>query len=99
VAGDKIGLPDQVRRPDRLRAETQVRYRAGARFFGVVHKIALREQVGIFADDFDAVFIGAHRAVGAQAEKQGLPPPGLVEVKFRIIVQAACAPRRRGCRR
>ena len=41
-------------------------------FFRVVHEITLRVAVGGFADDFDAVFIGAYCTITAQTIKQGL---------------------------
>ena len=41
VAADEAGLPDQIRRPDRRRAETQVRDRDRARLLRVVDEVAL----------------------------------------------------------
>ncbi len=43
--------------------------RAG--FMGVVDEIALGVEAGILGDDFDAVFIGADRAIGAEPEEDG----------------------------
>ena len=54
----------------RLRAEAQVRGGHRAGLLGVVNEIALREVVGLFADDLDGVLVRAHRAVGAQAVEQ-----------------------------
>ena len=54
-------------------------------FFRVVNKITLRVAVGSFADDFDAVFIGAHRAITTQTIKQGLESLGLIGNPKRLV--------------
>ena len=43
----------------------------GAGFLGVIDEVALGVEVGVFADDFDGVLVGADGAVGAQAEEDG----------------------------
>ncbi len=91
MAGHEIRLADQIGRADGAGAETKVRHRARARLFGVVHKIPLRIQGGVFADNFDAVFVGAHRAVGAQAEKEGLGNACFIERKIGVVVEVGVA--------
>ena len=67
VAADKIGRADEIGRADRPGSEAQMRDRLRARFVRIVDEIALRVECGIFGDDFDAVLVGADRAVGTQA--------------------------------
>ena len=69
MTGNEIRLADEVRRTDRAWPKAKVADRACPGFLGVVHKISLREQVCVFTDDLDGVFIGTHRAIGAEAEE------------------------------
>ena len=68
MAGDQIGIvvADEVGGADGGGAEAQVRDGDGAGFLRVVDEIALGAQVGVLADDLDAVLVGAHRAIAAQ---------------------------------
>ena len=45
MAGDEIGLLDEVGRADWLPAESQMRYGNRARFFRVVDEISLGEEI------------------------------------------------------
>ena len=49
-----------------------MRHRHRAGFLRVIDKIALRLQVGGFADDLDRILVGRHRAVRAQAPEHGV---------------------------
>ncbi len=71
VAGHEVGLVgfDQVGGVDRLGAEAQVGGGDRAGLLRVVDEVALGEVIGLFADDLDRVLVGAHRAVGAEAEE------------------------------
>ena len=71
VAGDEVGLPDQVRGADRARPEAQVRDRDRARLLRVVDEVPLAEVVRLLGDDLDRVLVGADGAVGAEAEEHG----------------------------
>ena len=70
MAGDEVGLGDQVAGADRLGAEAQVRDGDGAGLLRIVDEVALGEVVGILADDLDGVLVGAHGAVRAQAVEE-----------------------------
>ncbi len=69
VAGDKVGLFDQISRANRFGTEAQVGDSDGAGLLRVVDEVALREVVGLFADDFDRVLVGADCAIGTKAEE------------------------------
>ena len=72
MAGDEVGVIDQVGRTDRLRAETQVRHGDRARLLGVVHEVALGPEVSALTDDLHRRLVRADRAVRPQAEKDRL---------------------------
>ncbi len=65
VAGDEVGVVDQVRRVDRLSAETQVRSGDGPRLLRVVDEVGLGVVVGRLANDLDGVLVRPHGAVRA----------------------------------
>ncbi|OPZ60770.1 MAG: hypothetical protein BWY87_00264 [Deltaproteobacteria bacterium ADurb.Bin510] len=71
-AGHEVGLLDQVGRTDRRLAESQVRNRQAARLLGVIGEVALGVHVGVVADDFDRVLVGAHGAIRAQTVELAL---------------------------
>ena len=50
-------------------AETQMGYRDTAGFFRVVLEVSLRVHVRMVADDFNGIFIGAHRTVRTEAKE------------------------------
>ena len=77
VARYEIGRRDQIGRRDGQVAETQVRRGVTARFLRIVGEIGLAILVGRAADDLDRVFVGTHRAVGAQSEEERLERTGL----------------------
>ena len=82
VQGQEVCLGDQVCGFDRTVTEAQVGNGGGPRFLGVIHEVALHIQVRMLADDLDGILIGAHGAVGAEAEEHG---PRHV-VRFRGII-------------
>src|ERR1019366_1855598 len=67
VTGDEIRRVDEVRRMDGPRTEAQVRNRLGARLMRIVDEVALRMEPCSLSDDLDAVLVGPHRAIRAQA--------------------------------
>ena len=71
VAGDEVGLGDQVAGADRLGAEAQVGGGDGAGLLRIVDEVALGEVVGLFADDLDGVLVRADGAIRAQSVEQG----------------------------
>jgi len=71
VAGHKVGHFHQVGGTDGLFAKPQMGLRNAARLFGVVGEIRLGVKVGVVANDFNGVFVGAHRAVRTQAPEFG----------------------------
>ena len=71
VAGHEVRLLDEVGGADGAGAEAQVGDRDGARLLGVVDEVALGVVLRLLADDLDGVLVGAHRAVGAEAEEDG----------------------------
>ena len=72
VACDEVGRVDQVGRSRGHGAEAQVRDGGPARLLGVVHEVALGEEVRAFADDLHRGVVRADRAVGAEAEEERL---------------------------
>ena len=84
VARHEAGASDQVRRMDGLGAEAQVRDRLRAGLVRIVDEVSLREESLVLADDLDRVLVGAHRAVRAQAEKDGALDGRMIEVERRI---------------
>ena len=86
VAGDEVGLLDEIGLADQFLAESQMRNSNGARLLGVIDKVALGVVVCLFADDLDGVFICAHGSVGAKtvehrAVNTGLNIKGCVNIK------------------
>ncbi len=69
MAGDEIGAGDQIGGTDWLGAKPQVRYCHRSRLLGVIDKVALGVVFGFFADDFDRVLVGPHRAIGPQPKE------------------------------
>ncbi len=71
VAGHEVGVLDEVRGADRVGAEPQVRHGDGAGLLGVVDEVALGPEVGVVADDLDALLVRADGAVAAEAVEDG----------------------------
>ena len=88
VAGDEVGLVDQVRGDDLVLAETQVRNGHGTRFLRVVDKVALGRVVRLGADDLDGVLVGADRTVGTQTVEQGAEHVLALDVEGLVVAQA-----------
>ena len=80
VAGDEVGLLDEVGGADGLGPEAQVRHGDRARLLGVVHEVALGEQVGALADDLDRCLVRADGAVRAESEEHRLDLAGRTRV-------------------
>ncbi len=70
VTGDEVRPGDEVRAAERLGAEAKVADCDRARLLGVIDEIALRPVLGLFANDLDAVLVGAHGAVRPESIKQ-----------------------------
>lgn len=68
--------------------EAQVAYGYAAGFFGVVAVVALGVEVGLLADDFDGVFVGAHGAVGAEAVEEAADCFGVFGVEGGVVGEA-----------
>ncbi len=88
VAGDEVGLVDQVGGDNLVLAETQMAGGDRARFLGVVDKVALGGVVGLGADDLDGVLVGADCAVGAQAVEHGPDDVLALDVEGPVVAQA-----------
>ena len=69
MAGHEVRAVDEVRALDGGLAEAQVAHGEATGLLGVVGEVALSVHVGMVADDLDGVLVGAHGAVGAQAEE------------------------------
>ena len=67
MAGNKVGLMNQIGHADRFFTKAQVRYGYTAGFLGVIGKIPLCIEVRIVTDNFDSRFIGANSTVRAKA--------------------------------
>ena len=76
VAGDVVGLGDEVGRLDGALAEAQVGHGEAAGLLGVVSEVGLGVHVGVVADDLDGLLVGTHGAVGAQTEELALHGAG-----------------------
>ena len=87
MAADEIRLLHEVRRANRPRAEPQVRDGDGARLLRVVHEVALREVLGLLADDLDRVLVGPDGAVGAKAEEDGALDVSRLDVQLHVVVE------------
>ena len=74
MTGDKIRVPvtNEVAGTDLSRSKAQVGYGDCSGLLGVIDEITLRIQVSIVTDDFNAVLVGANRAVTTQAIKNRL---------------------------
>ncbi len=88
VAGDEAGFLDQVGAVDRVGAEPQMRDGARTGLLGVINKVALRVEIRLFADDLDGVLVGAHGAVGAEAEEHGIGDAGMADEERGVQIQA-----------
>ena len=64
--GHKVGLTDEVGALDGFRPKAQMGNSARPGLLGVVDEVALGKVVGLLADDFDGVLVGADSAVGAE---------------------------------
>ena len=67
VAGDEVGIIDEIRHLDRRIAKAQMRYGDAAGFLGIISKISLSIHIGVIADDLDGTLIGADCTVGTEA--------------------------------
>ncbi len=76
MAGDEVGLVDQVGGRDRLRPEAEVGDRDPARLLRVVDEVALGVEVRPLADDLHRGLVRPDRSVGAEAEEERLDLAG-----------------------
>ncbi len=88
VAGDEVGAADEIAGADRLGTEAQVRSRQRAGLLRVVHEVALRVVLRVFADDLDGVLVGADGSVRAQAVEQSANCACIFGGERRIVVDA-----------
>jgi hypothetical protein len=72
MAGDEIGVLDQVMGQNPIRGKAEMRNGHPARFFRIIGKIGLREHVCVLADDFDRFLVCADSPVGADAPEFAL---------------------------
>ena len=72
MAGDEVGVVDEVGGADRLGTEAQVRDGDGPGLLGVVDEVALGVEVGLLADDLDRRLVRPDGAIGAEPEEHGL---------------------------
>ncbi len=79
MARHEVRLRAEVGAVDRVRSEAQVRDGEPARLLRVVDEVALREVVGVGADDLDAVLVRAHGAVGAKPVEHALGATGILQ--------------------
>ncbi len=77
VAGDEVRHGDVVGGENRGVAEAEVALGDAAGFLGVVLKVGLDVLVRVVPDDLDGVFVGPHRAVGAQAPELAADGPAV----------------------
>jgi len=87
VAGDKFGRSYQIWSSDNTFAESDVRDRNSAGLLGVVNKITLRVKIGVFANNFDGILVGADRPVGAQTIKKAAKNISTFNIERIINVQ------------
>ncbi len=66
MAGDEVGLADQIRGRDGFGSEPQVRDGHGTGLLRVVDEVALRIAIGLGPDDLHGVLVRADGAVAAQ---------------------------------
>ena len=76
VAGDVVGLGDEVGRLDGALAEAQVGHGEATGLLGVVSEVGLSVHVGVVTDDLDGLLVGTHGTVGAQTEELALHGAG-----------------------
>ena len=70
MAGNELGMADQVWSPDRFGSKAQVRDGHCAGFLGVVVEVSLGIIVGLFANDLDGVLICSNSTIRTQAKEQ-----------------------------
>ncbi len=88
VAGDEIGMADEIGGADRCRAEAQMGDRLGARLVRIVDEIALGVAAFRLGQNFHAVLVGTHRAVGAQPVEHGARDALRLDVEIAVVVEA-----------
>ena len=67
MAGNEIGVIDQIRHLDWCITKAQMRYGDAAGFFGIIGKICLGIPVRVIANDLDSALIGADRTIRPEA--------------------------------
>ncbi len=87
VAADEVCLLHQVGRLQRPRSHPQVGDGEAARLLGVVDEVALGVELGVVAEDLDAVLGRRHGAIAAKAVEQCL--------QFEVVANAGIQRRQR----
>ena len=67
MASDEVGLLHQIGGEDGVLSETEMGFGDPKAFFCIIFKVGLGIEVGIFANDFNRVFVGANCTVGTEA--------------------------------
>jgi hypothetical protein len=86
----KSAVPDQVGRANGPRAEPQVRCGDRAGLLRVVDEVALREVLGLLADDLDRVLVRADGAVGPETDENAAADFRRLKVEIRLERRAMC---------
>ena len=88
VTADEARLLDEIRRPDRLGTEAQVRHGPRPGLLRVVDEVALGVQRRFGAEDLDRVLVGPDRPVGPEAEEDRPQRLGRLDVERRLVGEA-----------
>ena len=90
VASHKAGrsFQNEIGGMDGLWAKAQMGDGNRPRLFGVVDEVPLGVQIGVFADDFDGVFVRADSAVCAQAVEHCPNHVGRFNVQMGVVLEA-----------
>ena len=91
MAADEAGLVDEVRRPDRIRAEAEVRDRLRAGLLGVVDEVPLGVTPRVLAEDLDGVLVCPDGPVRAHPEEDGAERPRRLDVEGAVVGEAGAA--------
>ncbi len=72
MAGDEVGLIDQIGGADRIVAKTKVGFCNRSSLLGVVNEICLYIFVRLLADNLNCRLVGTYCTVSAQSIEDGL---------------------------
>ena len=88
MAADEARVVHEVRRPDRLRPEAQVRHGLRAGLLRVVDEVRLGVQVLLPAQDLDRVLVRPDRPVRPEPEEDRADRVRRLDVQRRVVVEA-----------